>query len=86
MYKWNNFMRYVKLSAIKNVIAFLKRSGLSEKFLTALKQSNETRWNCTFITLTSFDESYQQIQDFLQKHNQEDRLSNIDSSVLKCLN
>ena len=81
MYKWNNFMRYVKLSAIKNVIAFLKRSGLSEKFLTGLKQSNETRWNSTFIMLKSFDESYQQIQDVLQKNHQEDRVSDIDSSV-----
>ena len=35
--------------------------------------------------LKSLDESYQQIQDVLQKHNQEDRLSNIDSSVFKCL-
>ena len=45
------------VSAIKNVIAFLKRSGLSEKILTGLKQSNETRWNSTFIMLKSFDES-----------------------------
>ena len=37
------------VSAIKNVIAFLKRSGLSEKILTGLKQFNETRWNSTFI-------------------------------------
>ena len=37
------------VSAIKNVIAFLKRSGLSEKILTGWKQSNKTRWNYTFI-------------------------------------
>jgi len=58
---------------------------LSEKLLTGLKQSNETCWNSTFIMLKSFDESYQQIQVVSQKHNQEDRLSNIDSSVFKCL-
>ena len=46
------------VSAIKNVIAFLKRSGLSKKILIGLKQSNETRWNSTFIMLKSFDESY----------------------------
>ena len=69
------------VSATKNGIAFLKRSGLSKKILTGLKQSNETRWNSTFIMLKSFDESYQQIQDVLQKNHQEDRLSNIDSYV-----
>ena len=37
------------VSAIKNVFAFLKRSGLSENILTGLKQFNETRWNSTFI-------------------------------------
>ena len=58
---------------------------MSEKLLTGLKQSNETCWNSTFIMLKSFDESYQQIQVVSQKHNQEDRLSNIDSSVFKCL-
>ena len=39
------------VTAIKNVIAILKRSGLSEKILTFLKQSNETHWNSTFILL-----------------------------------
>ena len=57
------------VSAIKNVFAFLKRSGLSENILTGLKQFNETRWNSTFIMLKSFDESYQQIQDVLQKNH-----------------
>ena len=52
-----------------------------KKILTGLKQFNETRWNSTFIMLKSFDESYQQIQDVLQKNHQEDRASNIDSSV-----
>ena len=35
MYKWNNFYKIREtVSAIKNVIAFLKRSGLSENILT----------------------------------------------------
>ena len=49
------------VSAIKNVIAFLKRSGLSEKILTGLKQSNGTRWNSTFVMLKS---SYDHINKF----------------------
>jgi len=32
--------------------------------------------------LKSFDESYEQIQDVFQKHNQEDRLSIIDNSMM----
>ena len=81
------FVRKTKdtVSLLKLLVAYFKRSGLNNKLSSALVQCCDTRWNSVFLMLQSLVKVYAEVQNVLTAEAQEQRLLNIDISVVKIL-
>ena len=73
------------LEAVKDLVAYVKRSGLASKMSSTAIQDIETRWNSKLAMLVSVNEIFGEIQTLLKERNQDHRLQFIDVVLMKDL-
>ena len=71
------------LEAVKDLVAYLKGSGLASKLSSAVIQDIETRWNSKLAMLVSVNEIFGEIEIMLIERNQDHTLQFIDVAVMK---
>ena len=73
------------MEAVKDLVTYLKRSGLASQLSSTVIQDIETRWNSKLAMLISVNEFFGEIQTLLKQKNQDDRLRFIDVVLIKDL-
>ena len=71
------------LEAVKQLVTYLKRSGLASKLSTTVVQECVTRWNTKLAELQSVQKVFPEIQSLLCEKNQEDRIATIDVMLME---
>lgn len=70
---------------VKNVVTYLKYTGLVQHLKSTLQQECETRWNSRLNMLESFDANYEDITNILIERGEIERMNHIEQSTLKML-
>ena len=73
------------MEAVKDLVTYLKRSGLASQLSSTVIQDIETRWNSKLAMLISVNEIFGEIQTLFKQKNQDDRLRFIDVVLIKDL-
>jgi len=70
------------LTAVKDLVTYLKRSGYASLLKSTVIQERVTRWNTKLAVLISVNKTFSEIQAILQEKNQEQRLEGIDIALM----
>ena len=73
------------MANVKSIVAYFKRTGLNNKLSVSLKQSNETAWSSSLLMLETFNEQRKNIESVLNESGQEQRLINVNWTVIEIL-
>lgn len=73
------------ISAAKNVVRFIKQSGLAAQLSKTVLQMGETRFSTVYLTLKSVHEIYNELCEKLQSRGEEERMDNIAPDLLDFL-
>ena len=73
------------LEAVKDFVAYVKRSGLASKTSSTVIQDIETRWNSKLALLVSVNKIFGEIQTLLKERNQDHRFQFTDVVLMKDL-
>ena len=73
------------LTAVKDLVAYLKRTGHASMLKSTVIQECVTRWNTKLAVLIIVHKAFSEIESLLQEKNQEERLEGIDISLMEDL-
>lgn len=73
------------LETCRNVVSYIKRSGLNEFENGALKMAVDTRWNSNYDMLDSLSRNWNEVLDILNKCNATEKLNDLQKSSIDAI-